>query len=175
MLDRAKCREIDAPLNSANSLNSIGTAGPHQGRRLRRRRRQRCQPHDLRPPKASSSSPSTPTSRRSATARRTQRPASAASSPAASARVAIWTRGRDAADESRTELGELMKDADMVFITAGMGGGTGTGSAPIVAELAKESGALTIGVVTRPFDFEGSVRNETAEDGIKTLEVRSTR
>ena len=80
-----------------------------------------------------------------------------------------WTRGRDAADESRMELGELMKDTDMVFITAGMGGGTGTGSAAIVAQLAKESGALTIGVVTRPFAFEGRVRNETAEEGIKSL------
>jgi cell division protein FtsZ len=80
-----------------------------------------------------------------------------------------WTRGRDAADESRVELGELMKDTDMVFITAGMGGGTGTGSAPIIAELAKDSGALTIGVVTRPFNWEGKVRNETAEQGIKIL------
>jgi cell division protein FtsZ len=80
-----------------------------------------------------------------------------------------WTRGRDAADESRLELGELMKDTDMVFITAGMGGGTGTGSAPVIAELAKESGALTIGVVTRPFNWEGKVRNETAEAGIKNL------
>jgi len=80
-----------------------------------------------------------------------------------------WTRGRDAADESRMELGELMKDTDMVFITAGMGGGTGTGSAPVIAELAKDSGALTIGVVTRPFNWEGKVRNETAEAGIKNL------
>src|SRR5205807_2301666 len=56
-----------------------------------------------------------------------------------------------------------------VFITAGMGGGTGTGSAPVIAELAKESGALTIGVVTRPFNWEGKVRNETAEAGIKNL------
>src|SRR5207253_2216838 len=66
-----------------------------------------------------------------------------------------WTRGRDAADESRTELTAVVQESDMVFITAGMGGGTGTGSAAIVAELAKEAGALTIGVVTRPFAFEG--------------------
>src|ERR1700730_144317 len=80
-----------------------------------------------------------------------------------------WTRGRDAADESRTELSAVVQDSDMVFITAGMGAGTGTGSAAIVAQLAKESGALTIGVVTRPFAFEGRVRNETAEEGIKSL------
>ncbi len=80
-----------------------------------------------------------------------------------------WTRGRDAADESRIELAEVVKDSDMVFITAGMGGGTGTGSAAVVAALAKESGALTIGVVTRPFTFEGRVRNDTAEHGIKEL------
>src|SRR5438445_753247 len=80
-----------------------------------------------------------------------------------------WTRGRDAADESRTELTAVVQESDMVFITAGMGGGTGTGSAAIVAELAKEAGALTIGVVTRPFAFEGRIRNDTAEEGIKAL------
>ncbi|HXD81066.1 MAG TPA: hypothetical protein VNU27_05750, partial [Candidatus Acidoferrum sp.] len=80
-----------------------------------------------------------------------------------------WTRGRDAADESRTELSAVVQDSDMVFITCGMGGGTGTGSAAIVAELAKEAGALTIGVVTRPFAFEGRIRNDTAEEGIKAL------
>jgi len=80
-----------------------------------------------------------------------------------------WTKGRDAADESRAELTELVKDADMVFITAGMGGGTGTGSSGVIAEVAKAEGALTIGVVTRPFRWEGKVRNETAESGIKNL------
>jgi cell division protein FtsZ len=80
-----------------------------------------------------------------------------------------WTKGRDAADESRAELTELVKDADMVFITAGMGGGTGTGASGVLAEVAKAEGALTIGVVTRPFRFEGKVRNETAETGIKQL------
>jgi cell division protein FtsZ len=80
-----------------------------------------------------------------------------------------WTMGRDAADESRAELGELVKESDMVFITAGMGGGTGTGSAPVVAELAKAEGALTIAVVTRPFSWEGKVRNECAEEGINNL------
>jgi cell division protein FtsZ len=80
-----------------------------------------------------------------------------------------WTRGRDAADESRIELSAVVQDSDMVFITAGMGGGTGTGSAGIVAELAKEAGALTIGVVTRPFAFEGRIRNATAEEGIKAF------
>ena len=80
-----------------------------------------------------------------------------------------WTRGRDAADESRTELTAVVQESDLVFVTCGMGGGTGTGSAAIVAELAKGAGALTIGVVTRPFRFEGKVRNETAEAGIKHL------
>ena len=80
-----------------------------------------------------------------------------------------WTKGRDSADESRAELAEMLKDTDMVFITAGMGGGTGTGSAPVIAEVAKQAGALTIGVVTRPFRWEGKVRNETAEEGIKAL------
>src|SRR5256885_5891486 len=76
-----------------------------------------------------------------------------------------WTRGRDAADESRTELTAVVQDSDMVFITAGMGGGTGTGSAAIVAELAKEAGALTIGVGTRPVSFEGRIRNDTPGEG----------
>src|SRR5919198_1823427 len=74
-----------------------------------------------------------------------------------------WTKGRDAADESRAELNELVKDSDMVFITAGMGGGTGTGAAPVVAELAKEAGALTVGIVTKPFLFEGRKRMRQAE------------
>jgi cell division protein FtsZ len=80
-----------------------------------------------------------------------------------------WTVGRDAADESRTELTDLLKENDMVFITAGMGGGTGTGSAPVVAEVAKQQGALTVGVVTRPFSWEGKIRNDTAEEGIGLL------
>src|SRR5438270_5577765 len=80
-----------------------------------------------------------------------------------------WTKGRDAADENRTELSEIVRDSDMVFITAGMGGGTGTGSAPVVAEVAKQEGALTIGVVTKPFSWEGKVRNATAEEGCKHL------
>src|SRR2546427_12769402 len=78
-----------------------------------------------------------------------------------------WTRGRDAADESRTELTAVVQESDMVFITAGMGGGTGTGSAAIVAELAKEARARTIRVVTRPFAFEGRIRNDTAGEGIR--------
>jgi cell division protein FtsZ len=83
-----------------------------------------------------------------------------------------WTKGRDAADESRAELTELLKDSDMVFITAGMGGGTGTGSSSVVAEVAKEQGALTIGVVTRPFVWEGKVRAETADEGITYLKQK---
>jgi len=80
-----------------------------------------------------------------------------------------WTKGRDAGEESRAELTELVKDCDMVFITAGMGGGTGTGSSAVIADLAKAEGGLTIGVVTRPFRWEGKVRNESAEEGIKLL------
>ena len=74
--------------------------------------------------------------------------------------------GERAAEESADTLGELVRGADMVFITAGMGGGTGTGAAPVVAQIAREVGALTIGVVTRPFSWEGSVRGETARVGV---------
>jgi len=77
--------------------------------------------------------------------------------------------GRAAAQESRDELKDALKGADMVFVTAGEGGGTGTGGAPIVAELARELGALTVGVVTRPFSFEGKRRGDQAESGIQEL------
>jgi len=77
--------------------------------------------------------------------------------------------GRKAAEESADDLYAALKGTDMVFITAGMGGGTGTGAAPVVAQIAKESGALTIGVVTRPFTFEGSRRMQSAEIGINGL------
>jgi cell division protein FtsZ len=77
--------------------------------------------------------------------------------------------GRKAAEESSDELYEVLRGADMVFITSGMGGGTGTGGAPIIAQVAKELGSLTIGVVTRPFTFEGSRRIQAAESGIESL------
>ncbi|MCK4720525.1 cell division protein FtsZ [bacterium] len=77
--------------------------------------------------------------------------------------------GLKAASESKTEIGEVLDGADMVFITCGMGGGTGTGGAPIIAELAKERDSLTVGVVTRPFSFEGGRRSQIAEDGINRL------
>ena len=77
--------------------------------------------------------------------------------------------GQKAAEESREELRQVIKGSDMVFVTAGLGGGTGTGGAPIVAEVAKEEGALTIGVVTRPFTFEGIKRAQSAEEGISKL------
>jgi cell division protein FtsZ len=80
--------------------------------------------------------------------------------------------GLAAAQESRDELKEALKGADMVFITAGEGGGTGTGGAPIVAELGQEIGALTVGVVTRPFAFEGRKRSDQAERGIDQLRDR---
>lgn len=79
------------------------------------------------------------------------------------------TMGQKAAEESRDEIRELVTGADMVFVTAGMGGGTGTGSAPVVAEEAKKSGALTIAVVTKPFSFEGAHRTKTAKEGIQKL------
>jgi cell division protein FtsZ len=77
--------------------------------------------------------------------------------------------GRDAAEESREELKEAVRGADMVFVTAGEGGGTGTGAAPVLAQIAKEQGALTVGVVTRPFMFEGRQRMRRAEEGIEGL------
>ncbi len=77
--------------------------------------------------------------------------------------------GRKAAEESSDELYEVLKGADMVFVTAGIGGGTGTGASPVVSQIAREVGALTIGVVTRPFTFEGSRRIQTAESGIENL------
>lgn len=78
-------------------------------------------------------------------------------------------KGRKAALDSRWEISSIIKGMDLVFITAGLGGGTGTGAAPVIAEIAKESGALTICVVTKPFTFEGSVRAERAERGLAEL------
>ena len=72
--------------------------------------------------------------------------------------------GQKAAEESRTQLSKALEDTDMVFITAGMGGGTGTGAAPVVAEIAREQGVLTVGVVTKPFGFEGQKRMRAAEE-----------
>lgn len=77
--------------------------------------------------------------------------------------------GKKAAEESADELYEVLKGSDMVFVTAGMGGGTGTGAAPIIAQIAKEVNALTIGVVTRPFAFEGKKRLDSADQGIQKL------
>lgn len=77
--------------------------------------------------------------------------------------------GRRAAEESQNEIRETLKSSDMVFITCGLGGGTGTGASPIIAEIAKDSGALTIAVVTKPFSFEGLQRKEIAEKGLEEL------
>src|SRR5881275_1539036 len=77
--------------------------------------------------------------------------------------------GAKAAEDHREEIEEVLKGADMVFVTAGEGGGTGTGGAPVVANIARKLGALTIGVVTRPFTFEGRRRANQAEDGIAEL------
>ncbi len=77
--------------------------------------------------------------------------------------------GKKAAEESRDEIAQAIKGADMVFVTAGMGGGTGTGAAPVVAEVAKEMGVLTVGIVTKPFWFEGKVRQQNSNEGIKNL------
>lgn len=80
--------------------------------------------------------------------------------------------GKKAAEESREEIASALRGADMVFVTAGMGGGTGTGAAPVIAEVAKELGALTVGVVTRPFSFEGRKRMKQAEEGIAALKEK---
>ena len=80
--------------------------------------------------------------------------------------------GRKSAEESRTVISKMLENTDMVFITAGMGGGTGTGAAPIVADIAKEMGVLTVGVVTKPFSFEGARRMKQAEAGIDDLRQR---
>lgn len=77
--------------------------------------------------------------------------------------------GEKAAEESRDELAEIVKDADMVFVTCGMGGGTGTGAAPVVAKIAKDMGKLTVGIVTKPFNFEGKIRMKNALGGIEKL------
>ncbi len=79
------------------------------------------------------------------------------------------TRGQEAAEESREEISAALRGTDMVFVTAGMGGGTGTGAAPVVAQIAKEMGILTIGIVTKPFAFEGAKRMKQAEQGIEAL------
>jgi len=77
--------------------------------------------------------------------------------------------GKRAAEESKEVIADLIKDANLVFITAGMGGGTGTGAAPVIAQIAKEMGILTIGVVTKPFAFESKIRSQNAEKGIEAL------
>ena len=77
--------------------------------------------------------------------------------------------GRNAAEESKQEIKKALEGADMVFITAGMGGGTGTGAAPIIAQIAREIGALTVGVITKPFLFEGPRRSRAADEGLETL------
>src|SRR5205085_1860415 len=80
--------------------------------------------------------------------------------------------GRSAAEESKTEIKKAMDGADMVFITAGMGGGTGPGAAPIIAEIARDLGALTVAVVTKPFNFEGPRRMRLAEEGVDHLKAK---
>lgn len=80
--------------------------------------------------------------------------------------------GEKAAEESREEIANALKGSDMVFVTAGMGGGTGTGAAPIVAQIAKELGILTVGVVTKPFSFEGKKRMQSAERGVSSLKEK---
>ncbi len=79
--------------------------------------------------------------------------------------------GKKAAEESREQIEDAIEGADMVFVTAGMGGGTGTGAAPVVAKIAKEMGALTVGVVTRPFSFEGRKRQQQASDGVEAMKA----
>lgn len=80
--------------------------------------------------------------------------------------------GRQSAEENKDEIHETLKGADMVFVTCGLGGGTGTGASPVIAEVARETGALTVGVVTKPFSFEGLQRSRIAEEGLNTLKER---
>ena len=80
--------------------------------------------------------------------------------------------GRQAAEESRERLKEDLTGADMIFLTCGEGGGTGTGASPIIAEIARETGALTVAVVTKPFEFEGTKRKVTSDDGIEKLKEK---
>ncbi|MDA9076352.1 cell division protein FtsZ, partial [Burkholderiaceae bacterium] len=80
-------------------------------------------------------------------------------------------KGRDAAEMAENEIREAIADAHMLFITAGMGGGTGTGAAPVIARIAKEMGILTVGVVTKPFEFEGQKRMSNADSGLTELEA----
>ena len=80
--------------------------------------------------------------------------------------------GRQSAEENKDDIHEALKGADMVFVTCGLGGGTGTGAAPVVAEVARETGALTVGVVTKPFSFEGTQRGRLAEEGLNNLKER---
>ena len=80
--------------------------------------------------------------------------------------------GRKSAIESKEEISKVLKGADMIFIACGLGGGTGTGAAPIIAEIAKESGALTLAVITKPFSFEGQVRQKIAENGARRLKEK---
>ena len=82
---------------------------------------------------------------------------------------AIPEIGRKAAEESKASIKEILEGSDLVFITAGMGGGTGTGAAPVIAQIAKELGILTVGIVTKPFQFENRKRMENAEKGIAEL------
>ena len=79
-------------------------------------------------------------------------------------------KGAASAEESREEIYDIIRDSDMIFVAAGMGGGTGTGAAPVIAEIARETGALTVGVVTRPFSFEGNRRSKQAQDGVEKLQ-----
>ena len=79
-------------------------------------------------------------------------------------------KGSASAEESREEIYDIIRDSDMIFVAAGMGGGTGTGAAPVIAEIARETGALTVGVVTRPFTFEGNRRSKQAQEGIEKLQ-----
>lgn len=80
--------------------------------------------------------------------------------------------GKQAAEENRSEIGEMLKDADIVFVTAGMGGGTGSGASPVVAEVAREKGILTVAIVTKPFSFEGTQRMNIAQDALARLKEK---
>ena len=82
-------------------------------------------------------------------------------------------KGREAAEESEVEISEVLRNYDMVFVSTGLGGGTGTGASPIIADIASKNGALTVAIVTKPFDFEGDKRRKVAEEGLRELREKS--
>ena len=171
-----------APAPDARRLRAARTRRPRRTARPSRSARRSCASSASAAPastrstgwsrprsKASSSWRSTPTCSRCSSRRPTRRSTSAMRSRAVSAPGSNPELGRQAAREEYDRIKALLRGSDMVFIAAGAGGGTGTGAGPIVAQIARELGALTVGIVTKPFQFEGSRRRDQAEAGIEAL------